>query len=50
MKIIDKEDELLDAFKILDIEGTGKISKYQLTDEGGLLRSGFECIGSGVWN
>ena len=30
MKIIDKEDELLDAFKILDIEGTGKISKYQL--------------------
>ena len=30
MKILDKEDELLDAFKILDIEGTGKISKYQL--------------------
>ena len=30
MKIIDKEDELLDAFKILDVEGTGKISKYQL--------------------
>ena len=30
MKIIDKEDELLDALKILDLEGTGKISKYQL--------------------
>ena len=30
MKILDKEDELLDAFKILDVDGTGKISKYQL--------------------
>ncbi len=30
MKIVDKEDELLDALKILDLEGTGKISKYQL--------------------
>ena len=30
MKIIDKEDELIDAFKILDLDGTGKISKYQL--------------------
>ena len=30
MKITDKEDELLDAFKTLDIEGTGKILKYDL--------------------
>ena len=30
MKIVDKEDELLDAFKILDLQGTGKISKYEL--------------------
>ena len=30
MKILDKEDELIDAFKKLDLDGTGKISKYQL--------------------
>ena len=30
MKIIDKEDELIDAFNILDMDGTGKISKYEL--------------------
>ena len=30
MKIIDKEDELIDAFKVLDLNGTGKISKYEL--------------------
>ena len=30
MKIIDKEEELLDAFNILDRDGSGKISKYQL--------------------
>ena len=30
MKIIDKEDELIDAFKVLDFNGTGKISKYEL--------------------
>ena len=30
MKITDKEDELIDAFKTLDIEGTGKILKYEL--------------------
>ena len=30
MKIIDKEDELIDAFKVLDLNGNGKISKYEL--------------------
>ena len=30
MKIIDKEEELLDAFNILDRDGSGKISKYEL--------------------
>ena len=30
MKIIDKEEELLDAFNILDKDGSGKISKYEL--------------------
>ena len=30
MKIIDKEDQLIDAFKVLDLDGTGKISKYKL--------------------
>ena len=30
MKIIDKEDELIDAFKVLDLNGTGKISKYEI--------------------
>ncbi len=30
MKITDKEDELIDALKILDLDGTGKISKYRL--------------------
>ena len=30
MKIIDKEGQLIDAFKVLDIDGTGKISKYKL--------------------
>ena len=30
MKIVGKEEELLDAFKILDKDGNGKISKYEL--------------------
>ena len=30
MKLLDKEDELIDAFKKLDLDGTGKISKYRL--------------------
>ena len=30
MKIIDKEEELLEAFNVLDRDGSGKISKYQL--------------------
>ena len=30
MKLLDKEDELIEAFKKLDLDGTGKISKYQL--------------------
>ena len=30
MKIIDKEEELLDALNILDKDGSGKISKYEL--------------------
>ena len=30
MKIIGKEEELLDAFNILDKDGSGKISKYEL--------------------
>ena len=30
MKIIGKEEELLDAFNILDRDGSGKISKYEL--------------------
>ena len=30
MKLLDKEDELIDAFKKLDLDGSGKISKYQL--------------------
>ena len=30
MKIINKEEELLDAFRILDKDGNGKISKYEL--------------------
>ena len=30
MKIIDKEDELINSFKVLDLNGNGKISKYEL--------------------
>ena len=30
MKIINKEEELLEAFNVLDRDGSGKISKYEL--------------------